>query len=141
MHIHHACPTPLHGPQTLLGAENVTDVAFDTPGLPHPWCAEGTRTSRKKAALYAALPPPPPEEEDGPAIGARRLRFSLNGRHHDAPTVARHGVEARLHLLHSLTHVLHCSPTALLTHLLHSLTTLSLQNVPHCPYSTCSTCM
>ena len=112
---------PLHGTQTLLGAENVTDVAFDTPGLPHPWCAEGARTSRKKAALYAAPPPPPAEdEEDGPAIGARRLRFSLNGRHHDAPSVARHGVEARLHSLYHL-------PTALATPAIPAAsTTLSL---------------
>jgi len=25
--------------QALLGAANVTDVAFDTPGMPHAWCA------------------------------------------------------------------------------------------------------
>ena len=40
---HHARTTPLcGGPQALLGAENVTDVAFDTPGIPHAWCAEET---------------------------------------------------------------------------------------------------
>ena len=39
--------SPLHlpyislvlGMQALLGAANVTDVAFDTPGMPHAWCA------------------------------------------------------------------------------------------------------
>jgi hypothetical protein len=42
-HTHHAHPRPTTVPQALLGAENVTDVAFDTPGLPHAWCAEETR--------------------------------------------------------------------------------------------------
>ena len=41
-HTHHARTTYPCGPQALLGAENVTDVAFDTPGLPHAWCAEET---------------------------------------------------------------------------------------------------
>jgi hypothetical protein len=57
-------------------------------------CAEEARAPRKKAALYAPPPPPPAEGAEGaeggeaaPAVGARRRRFSLNGRHHDAPSL------------------------------------------------------
>ena len=66
---------------------------------------------------------------DGPAVGARRVRFSLNGRHHDAPSVARHGVEVRLHSLYPRS----CC-TCYTYYTYHTYYTYyTLLHSPHCP--------
>ena len=82
----------LYGLKVLLGADAVTDVAYDTDGAEHPWCRPEARAQRRKRYLYD----PSVDYAHDADNRSTPSRFCIGGRHPDSPRVRRDDIEARI---------------------------------------------